>query len=80
MIEKKLGFFFLNFLISLLLKNTIFFLVLAGKSSYLTVTYWKIAIVQLVTWPRVIWWNQNPGVFALGLPANTQHLDFPDFH
>lgn len=54
--------------------------VLAGKSSYLTVTYWKIAIVQLVTWPRVIWWNQNPGVFALGLPANTQHLDFPDFH
>lgn len=24
-------------------------------------TYWKIAIVRLVTWPRVIWWNQNPG-------------------
>lgn len=37
------------------------FLVLAGKSSYLTVTYWKIAIVPLVTWPRVILWNQNPG-------------------
>lgn len=60
MIEQKLVFFF-SFLISLLLENLGVFLVLTGKSSYLTVTYWKIAIVQLVTWPRVILWNQNPG-------------------
>lgn len=60
MIEQKLVFFF-PFLISLLLENLISFLVLAGKSSYLTVTCWKIAIVRLVTWPGVIVWNQNPG-------------------
>lgn len=80
MTEQKLGWFFFLLPDKPFVEKYIFFLVLAGKSSYLTVTYWKIAIVQLVTWPRVIWWNQNPGVFALGLSANTQHLDFPDIH
>lgn len=63
MIEQNLGWFFFFFLLpdKPFVEKYIIFLVLAGKSSYLTVTYWKIAIVQLVTWPRVIWWNQNPG-------------------